>query len=69
MALLAAGALVGESDHGNSMSLYGQDPAGTQFEVFWMLPREEWVQRGVGTRRLDLVGELARRGFAGVQTE
>ena len=68
-ALLAAGALVGESDHGNSMSLYGQDPDGNQFEVFWMLPRQEWEQRGFGTRRLDLEGELARRGFAGVQTE
>jgi catechol-2,3-dioxygenase len=68
-ALLADGALTGESDHGNSMSLYGQDPDGNQFEVFWMLPREEWEQRGFGTRRLDLEGELARRGFAGVQTE
>ena len=26
--------------------------------------REEWEQRGFGTRRLDLQGELARRGFA-----
>ena len=68
-ALLAAEALVGESDHGNSMSLYGQDPDGNQFEVFWMLPREEWEQRGFGTRGLDLEGELARRGFAGVQTD
>ncbi len=68
-ALLAAGALTGESDHGNSMSLYGQDPDGNQFEVFWMLPREEWERRGFGTRRLDLEGELAGRGFAGVQTE
>ena len=68
-ALLAAEALVGESDHGNSMSLYGQDPDGNQFEVFWMLPREEWEQRGFGTRRLDLEGELATRGFAGVQTQ
>jgi catechol-2,3-dioxygenase len=61
-ALAAAGALTGESDHGNSMSLYGQDPDGNQFEVFWMLPREEWEQRGFGTRALDLEGELARRG-------
>ena len=61
-ALHAAGALTGESDHGNSMSLYGQDPDGIQFEVFWMVPRQEWEQRGFGTRPLDLQGELARRG-------
>jgi catechol-2,3-dioxygenase len=67
--LLAAGALVGESDHGNSMSLYGQDPDANQFEVFWMLPREEWQQRGIGTRRLDLETELVNRGFAGAQAD
>ena len=65
-ALLEANALSGESDHGNSLSLYGQDPDGNEFEVFWMIPREEWETRGFGTRRLDLEGELARR--AGVTT-
>lgn len=63
-ALLAAGALVGESDHGHSFSLYAKDPDGNEFEVFWFLPREEWEQRGPGTRRLDLEGELARRSAA-----
>lgn len=67
--LVNAGALTGESDHGNSMSLYGADPDGNEFEVFWMLPREEWEQRGFGTRRLDLEGELRRRGFAEAQAE
>jgi len=67
--LIEAGSLTGESDHGNSLSLYAQDPDGNEFEVFWMVPREEWETRGFGTRRLDLQGELARRGFAGVQTE
>jgi catechol-2,3-dioxygenase len=66
--LIAAGVLGGESDHGNSMSLYAQDPDGNEFEVFWMVPREEWETRGFGTRRLDLEGELARRGFAGAPT-
>jgi catechol-2,3-dioxygenase len=61
-ALLVAGALGGESDHGNSLSLYAQDPDGNEFELFWMVPREEWERRGFGTRRLDLAGELARRG-------
>jgi catechol-2,3-dioxygenase len=59
--LLTAGALRGESDHGNSLSLYAQDPDGNEFEVFWMLPREEWATRGFGTRRLDLARELAAR--------
>ena len=63
-ALLAAGALSGESDHGNSLSLYAQDPDGNEFEVFWMVPREEWATRGFGTRRLDLAGELATRRAA-----
>ena len=59
--LQAAGALVGESDHGNSLSLYAKDPDGNELEVFWMVPREEWDKRGLGTRRLDLAGELALR--------
>ncbi|TAK74059.1 MAG: VOC family protein [Dehalococcoidia bacterium] len=60
--LAEAQALTGESDHGNSLSLYAQDRDGNEFEVFWMVPREEWEQRGFGTRPLDLAGELARRG-------
>jgi catechol-2,3-dioxygenase len=61
-ALEAAGALVGETDHGASLSLYAKDPDGNELEVFWMLPREEWESRGSANRRLDLAGELARRG-------
>jgi catechol-2,3-dioxygenase len=60
-ALLQAGALAGESDHGNSLSLYIKDPDGNEMEVFWMLPREEWEKRGFGTRRLQLERELALR--------
>jgi catechol-2,3-dioxygenase len=60
-ALLQSGALAGESDHGNSLSLYARDPDGNELEVFFMLPREEWEQRGFGTRRLDLEKELALR--------
>jgi catechol-2,3-dioxygenase len=59
--LLEAGALRGESDHGNSLSLYAEDPDGNELEVFWMVPKHEWETRGFGTRRLDLAGELARR--------
>ena len=61
VALQSAGALVGESDHGNSLSLYIKDPDGNEMEVFWMVPRQEWETRGFGTRRLDLAGEVALR--------
>jgi catechol-2,3-dioxygenase len=60
-AMLRSGNLVGESDHGNSLSLYAKDPDGNELEVFFMLPREEWEKRGFGTRRLDLEKELALR--------
>jgi catechol-2,3-dioxygenase len=60
-ALLAAGALRGESDHGNSLSLYAEDPDGNELEVFWMVPKDEWETRGFGTRRLELAAELERR--------
>jgi catechol-2,3-dioxygenase len=59
--LIEAGALVGESDHGVSLSLYAKDPDGLEFEVFWTVPDG----RSVPTRALDLQGELARRGLAG----
>ena len=36
--LAQLGALVGESDHGATKSLYGQDPDGNEFEVMWMVP-------------------------------
>jgi catechol-2,3-dioxygenase len=60
-ALRQSGHLVGESDHGNSLSLYVHDPDGNELEVFWMLPREEWEKRGAATRRLELEKELALR--------
>ena len=63
-ALVQAGALRGESDHGNSLSLYAVDPDDNELEVFWMVPRAEWEARGFGTRRLDLAGEIARRTAA-----
>src|SRR5499426_1912138 len=57
--LIDAGALVGSSDHGVSLSLYAKDPDGLEFEVFWTVPDG----RPVRTRALDLEGELARRGI------
>ena len=58
--LVEAGALVGTSDHGASLSLYAKDPDGLEFEIFWTVPGGT----SVGTRPLDLESELARRGIA-----
>jgi len=60
--LLALNALVGESDHGVSKSLYAQDPDGIEFEVLWSVPREAWgdLEHEAVTRHLDLNAELAR---------
>jgi catechol-2,3-dioxygenase len=42
--LLRAGALVGQSDHGTTKSLYAHDPDGNEFEVMWAVPRERWSE-------------------------
>jgi catechol-2,3-dioxygenase len=57
--LIAARSLVGQSDHGTSMSLYAKDPDGLEFEIFWTVPDGQ----PTGTRALDLDAELARRGL------
>jgi catechol-2,3-dioxygenase len=55
--LLDAGALVGESDHRVSKSLYAKDPSGIEFEVLWRVPVEDWdteqAQEGGYTVALD----------------
>lgn len=40
--LLKANALRGESDHGATKSLYGEDPDHNEFEVMVLLPRDKW---------------------------
>jgi catechol-2,3-dioxygenase len=67
-ALVELGALVGESDHGVSLSLYAQDPDGIEFEVMWRLPRESWGAAAdeATTRRLDWAD--ARRRWGSVAT-
>ena len=58
------GALSGMSDHGATKSLYGRDPDGIEFEIMWMVPRDQWGQyerRGV-VLPLDLQKEVARFG-------
>jgi catechol-2,3-dioxygenase len=66
--LVELDALTGASDHGATKSLYGHDPDGNEFEVMWMLPRDQWGEferRGV-ILPLNLQRELDR--FAGVAT-
>ncbi len=62
--LARLGALVGESDHGATKSLYGKDPDGNEFEVMWMVPREHWGEdeHRATVEPLDLDAELARWG-------
>lgn len=57
--LTEAGALVGSSDHGVSLSLYAKDPDGLEFEIFWTVPGGT----SAGTKALDLEAELRRRGL------
>jgi catechol-2,3-dioxygenase len=57
--LTDAGSLVGQSDHGVSLSLYAKDPDGLEFEIFWTVPDG----KPSPTRELNLEHELARRGI------
>jgi catechol-2,3-dioxygenase len=62
--LVEAGALVGESDHRVSKSLYAKDPSGIEFEVLWRVPVEDWeaemARDGAVTLPLDWERTLRR---------
>jgi catechol-2,3-dioxygenase len=66
--LAEAGAFTGESSHGATLSVYGADPDGNEFEIMWMLPREQWgaYENQAPIERLDLDAEIAR--WSGVRT-
>jgi catechol-2,3-dioxygenase len=61
--LASLDALTGRSDHGATKSLYGRDPDGNEFEVMWMVPRDQWgdYERRAVVQPLDFERELARR--------
>jgi len=62
--LTELGALTGMSDHGATKSLYGRDPDGIEFEIMWMVPRDQWGEyerRGV-VMPLDIRREVERFG-------
>ncbi|MHB1864706.1 MAG: VOC family protein [Candidatus Saccharimonadales bacterium] len=52
------GVLAGESEHGNSLSLYAKDPDGNEFEIFWMVPQKDWAKRPFGVHKLNWPKEL-----------
>ena len=66
--LIGAGAYTGESSHGATKSIYGADPDGNEFEVMWMLPRDQWggYDNAAPIDHLDLAGEVRR--WSGVPT-
>ena len=67
-ALFDVGAYTGESSHGATKSIYGADPDGNEFEIMWMLPREQWsvYENAAPVEHLDLAGEIRR--WSGVRT-
>jgi catechol-2,3-dioxygenase len=65
--LIEAGSLVGQSDHGMSLSLYAKDPDGLEFELTWFVPADH-VPAGAdrtASHPLDLDAEVARLGAGG----
>jgi catechol-2,3-dioxygenase len=62
--LSAAGALVGQSDHGVNKSLYAEDPDGHEFEVMWLVPPDRWgaEETQAIVRPLDLDADRRRHG-------
>jgi catechol-2,3-dioxygenase len=62
--LAQLGALTGQSDHGATKSLYGQDPDGNEFEVMWLVPRDAWGEhdRRAVVEPLAMEREVAKYG-------
>ncbi len=58
-----AGALVGESDHGVSKSLYCHDPDGIEFELMWAVPRDMLGDDGATTGQIDWDATIERFGL------
>jgi catechol-2,3-dioxygenase len=57
-------ALTGMSDHGATKSIYGHDPDGIEFEIMWMVPRDQWgaYEQKAVVQPLDMRRELERFG-------
>ena len=66
--LVGNAAYTGESSHGATKSIYGADLDGNEFEIMWMLPRDQWgvYENAAPIDRLDLGAELEQ--WSGVTT-
>ena len=62
--LQRVGAYTGESDHGVSKSIYAHDPDGNEFEMMYMVQREQWgeYEQHAVVQPLDLPAEIERFG-------
>ena len=61
--LREAGALVGQTNHGTTKSLYAKDPDGIELEIVWLVPAALLDAATVlGTAPLDLEAEIERYG-------
>ena len=60
-------ALTGMSDHGATKSLYGRDPDGIEFEIMWLVPKDQWghYDHRAVVLPLDIRKEVARFGGKG----
>jgi catechol-2,3-dioxygenase len=60
------GALIGQSNHSTTKSLYARDPDGLEFEVCWIVPQALLTKADLDVRDqvrpLDLKAEIARFG-------
>lgn len=67
--LAAAGALIGQSDHGANKSLYAKDPDGLEFEVMWLVPPAHWgsAEHQAIIDPLDISKEIDRFAKVGLQ--
>ena len=54
----------GSDNHGATKSVYGVDPDGHEFEIMWMVPREQWgaYESQAPSQALDIERELERFG-------
>jgi len=71
LTLVNLDAYAGESSHGATKTIYGQDPDGNEFEVTWMLPRAGWGQyeNAAPVDHLDLATEVKQWSGVGTAAE
>ena len=61
--LQAAGALVGATNHGTTRALYAKDPDGIEFELTWIIPKDQLTDADTPSMRpLNLQADIARFG-------